>query len=137
VQVGIRASGRPREHWEGTLGVKQHWAQDVADRDPSELAAEIVAHLRARGVEGLYVSNDIDGTDPAHASATGTPEPGGLAPELVLTLIREVGAAFPCWGSDLVEVAPPLAGAVDGEPQTTLRTSVRYLREQIALGLRR
>ncbi|MCA9609417.1 MAG: arginase family protein, partial [Myxococcales bacterium] len=136
VQVGIRASGHPRAHWESTLDVRQHWADEVEGRDPFDLAREIVEHLKARGVEGLYVSNDIDGTDPAFAASTGTPEPGGLSPELVATLIREVGGAFACWGSDLVEVAPPLAGEVDGEPQRTLRTSVRYLAEQIRLGRR-
>lgn len=135
VQVGIRASGRDRAHWESTLDVRQHWAADVNERDPSELAAEIVEHLRERGVEGLYISNDIDGTDPAFAAATGTAEPGGLHPDLVCTLIREVGAAFEIWGTDLVEVAPPLAGEIDGEPGTTLRTSVRYLREQLALSV--
>ncbi|MBX3273392.1 MAG: arginase family protein [Sandaracinaceae bacterium] len=136
VQVGVRASGRPREHWESTLDVRQYWADEASAREPSELAAEIVAHLRARGVEGLYVSNDIDGTDPAFAAATGTPEPGGLAPALVRTLIREVGAAFPCWGSDLCEVAPTLGGDIDGEPQRTLSTAADYLEDQIALGLR-
>ncbi len=136
VQVGIRASGRAREHWESTLGVRQYWASEVSGRDPRGLAEEIVEHLRARGVEGLYVSNDIDGTDPAFAAATGTPEPGGLHPDFVCALIEQVGAAFACWGSDLVEVAPPLAGAVNGEPGTTLGTSIRYLRAQIALGLR-
>jgi len=136
VQVGIRASGRDREHWESTLGVRQHWASDVVGRDASGLADEIIEHLRARGVEGLYLSNDIDGTDSAFASATGTPEPGGLHPDMVTTLIERVGGAFPCWGSDLVEVAPPLAGAIAGEPETTLHTALRYLRAQIALGLR-
>lgn len=135
VQVGVRASGRDRAHWESTLDVRQHWAADVNERDPSELATEIVEHFRERGVEGLYISNDIDGTDPAFAAATGTAEPGGLHPDLVCTLIREVGAAFEIWGSDLVEVAPPLAGEIDGEPHTTLRTSARYLAAQLALSV--
>ena len=44
-------------------------------------------------------------------------------------------SAFAPWGSDLVEVAPPLGGEIEGEPQRTLRTSARYLAEQIRLGL--
>lgn len=135
VQVGVRISGRDRAHWESTLEVRQHWAADANAREPSELAAEIVDHLRARGVEGLYISNDIDGTDPRYASATGTPEPGGLHPDLVSTLISEVGGAFELWGSDLVEVAPPLAGEIDGEPLTTVRTAARYIEEQLALSV--
>ena len=135
VQVGVRMSAHDRAHWESTLDVRQHWAADANAREPSELAAEVVDHLRARGVEGLYLSNDIDGTDPRYASATGTPEPGGLHPDLVRTLIREVGGAFELWGSDLVEVAPPLAGAIEGEPLTTLRTATRYIEEQLALSV--
>ena len=137
VQVGVRISGRDRAHWESTLGVRQHWAKDANARDPEALAAEIVAHFKARSVRGLYISNDIDGTDPAFAAATGTPEPGGLHPDLVCTLIREVGREFEPWGSDLVEVAPPLSSGIPEEPGRTLDTAVRYLHEQIALGLNR
>lgn len=132
VQVGIRASGHPREHWEGTLGVRQHWASEVAERDPVELAGEIVAHFEALGVQGIYVSNDIDGTDPRFGAATGTPEPDGLHPDLVVGLIEHVCARFEVWGTDLVEVAPPLGR--DGD--RTLETSARYLRAQIAASLR-
>src|SRR5262245_37121495 len=33
VQVGVRASRFPREHWESTLGVRQFWADEIL-RDP-------------------------------------------------------------------------------------------------------
>ena len=65
------------------------------------------------GVDALYVSNDIDGTDPKFAAATGTPEPNGLTPELVSGLTLRLGEYFPLIGGDLVEVAPPLAGEVE------------------------
>jgi len=35
-------------------------------------------------------------------------------------------------GADLVEVAPPLANDVPGEPETTLATAARYLADMIA-----
>lgn len=135
VQVGIRASGRDRGHWEGTLGVRQYWMGEVRARGIDAVAAEIVGHLRERGVRALYISNDIDGTDEAWAGATGTPEAGGLHPDEVCQLIREVGAAFAPLGADLVEVAPPLSGG-PGEPERTLQTGARYLEEMLAFLLR-
>jgi guanidinobutyrase len=129
-QVGLRISGKTREHWESSFGVRQYWMREMHERPVLEVAAEIVASMRAAGVEGVYVSNDIDGTDPAFGHATGTPEPGGLHPDDVLTLIREVTRAFPVWGSDVVEVAPVLGGEHGGEPRATLATAARYVEAQ-------
>lgn len=117
VQVGVRASTRPREHWEKTLGVKQLWADDVRRRGMPTVAAEIVAHLRGIGATRVYFSNDIDGTDPSPAPATGAPEPGGLAPADVVRLLDELGRAFEIVGADLTEVAPIL-----GSPEEIDRT---------------
>ena len=135
VQVGIRTSGRTQSHWETTLGVRQVWAAEAAAKGPQKLIDEIATHFHRLGVDALYVSNDIDGTDPAYAAATGTPEPGGLTPDLVSALTHGLGQRFPLVGGDLVEVAPPLAGHVPGEPKRTLDTAGRYLGDLLDLGL--
>jgi arginase family enzyme len=124
VQVGIRASGRPREHWESTLGVRQFWASEVAARGEAVID-DIVAHLRARKISQLYFSNDIDATDMAFAPATGAPEPDGLTPEFVIHLIERLGREFDLVGADLVEVAPPVGAANDS--QKTVAVGVGYL----------
>src|SRR5215471_9033127 len=103
VQVGIRASSRPRAHWEQTLGVRQFWADEVRSRGTAVID-DVVAHLTAVGVRRVYLSNDIDATDAAAAPATGTPEPEGLSVAFVRDLIRRVAAAFPLAGADVVEV---------------------------------
>jgi agmatinase len=127
VQVGIRASRHDRAHWEKTAGVRQFWAADCRAR-PAQTIDEIVAHLRSAGVESVYFSNDIDGTDEAWADATGTPEGGGLEPDFVVELIRRLGKENRLIGGDIMEVAPPL-----GRPDSpTLATAVRYLRETVA-----
>ncbi len=129
LQVGTRASRHERAHWESTLGVRQLWAEDVR-RDPAAALDEIVSHLRRAGVESVYLTNDIDGTDSAQADATGTPEPGGLEPAFVAALIRRVGRELGLAGGDVMEVAPGLGG-----PAATARTlavAVRYLKETIA-----
>lgn len=131
VQVGTRASRRDRTHWETTLGVRQFWAEEVR-RDPARALEEIVAHVRSTGVSQVYFTNDIDGTDAADASATGTPEPGGLSPDFVVALVRRLGAEIGLAGGDVMEVAPELAGA---EGDGTVGLAARYLRETIAAAL--
>lgn len=130
VQVGIRASGRDRAHWESTLGVKQFWADECRAR-PAETCSAIVAHVRSTGVRGVYFSNDIDGTDSSHADATGTPEPGGLEPDFVVDLIRRLGRDVGLIGGDVMEVAPPVERTPGGAART-LSLAARYARETVA-----
>jgi arginase family enzyme len=134
VQVGTRASRHDRAHWESTLGVRQLWAEECR-RDPEGALDAIVHHLREKKVDAVYFSNDIDGTDEAHADATGTPEPDGLDPEFVVALIRRLGREVGMLGGDIMEVAPPLQGRPDGS-ERTVRLAVRYLRETLSAVLR-
>ncbi len=126
LQVGIRATRFPREHWESTLDVRQFWPEHYAE-DEARLGADILAAVRATGLP-VYVSNDIDGTDIAFADATGTPEPGGLSPDFVRGLIQQLGREVGLVGGDVVEVAPPL-GQDDGEQ--TVRLGAQYLRDTL------
>jgi guanidinobutyrase len=130
LQVGIRATRFPKEHWESTLGVRQWWAKDVL-ADPARALDEIIAAAKKTGLPA-YLSNDVDGTDASIADATGTPEPGGLTEEFMRTLIARLGAEVGLVGADLVEVAPIL-GARGGE--RTLALASRYVRDSLdALG---
>jgi arginase family enzyme len=130
VQIGVRASGRPRAHWETTLGVRQFWASEMAARGEAGSLDDILAHVRSLGVDGVYLSNDIDGTDAAAAPATGAPEAGGLSVGLVRALIRRLGAETTLLGADLVEVAPTV-----GAPEAAHRTvavGARYVLDSLA-----
>lgn len=129
-QVGIRASRHDRGHWESSLGVRQFWASECRAR-PAEALDAVVAHVKSTGVRGVYFSNDIDGTDAAWASATGTPEPEGLDPEWLVELIRRLAREVGLIGGDVMEVAPPLGPTPDAAART-VALAVRYLRETIA-----
>jgi agmatinase len=75
---------------------------DVADQGPAAAVERIKARV---GDLPVYVSIDIDVLDPAHAPATGTPEPGGLTTrelQMILRGLQAVGVV----GADVVEVAP-------------------------------
>lgn len=124
VQVGVRASRFPREHWEKKYDVRQLWAEEIL-RDPDRAIDDVIAHLRARNVTGVYFSNDIDGTDASFAPSTGTPEPNGITPEWLLSLIRRLGRDVGIVAADIVEVAPAL-GTPD-EIAATLDLSARYV----------
>ena len=134
VQVGIRASGKERGHWEGSLNVRQLWAEECLRR-PAESLDEVIAHLRRVGATAVYFSNDIDGTDERFGDATGTPAPGGLEPEWVLALIRRLGDEIGVLGGDVVEVAPPVGRRDPGGAQTAA-LAARYLRATISAALR-
>jgi agmatinase len=120
VQVGVRASAHPREHWERTLGVRQFRMDEVDALGSAGIADATIERFQARGVTAVYVSDDIDGLGAEWALSTGTPEPGGLSPAFVREVIARVRAAFPLVGADVVEVAPPLHGEHPEEPARTL-----------------
>jgi agmatinase len=131
LQLGIRASGRDRGHWERTLGVRQIWADEALALGPDRLALLVVEHLRARGIRRVYLSNDIDGTDAYWAAACGTPEPGGLTPEIVVAVVRALASEFNLVGADLVELAPGLS--LDREAANrSIATAALYARESLA-----
>ncbi len=130
IQIGLRASRHPRGYWESTLGVRQFWADDVSTRGEAAVLDEVMTHLRAIGVDQVYLSNDIDGTDAAAAPATGAPEDGGLSVAFVRELIARLGREISLIGADLVEVAPPV-GAPDAA-RRTVEVGARYVLDSLA-----
>ncbi len=134
-QVGIRTSGRTKAHWESTLNVRQMWADEALGMSAKAAAQDMIERFERLGVTRLYVSNDIDGTDPYWASATGTPEPNGLQPGWVSEVTRRVGEVFPLIGADLVEVAPTLEPLGSEALERTLNTAADFVEDFLDLML--
>lgn len=137
IQVGIRSSGKPKSHWEGTFGVKQHWAHEVREHGVESVLATIKAQLADENIDELYVSFDIDAIDSEFASATGTPEPDGLFPEEAMTILRELAAIYPITGADMMEIAPftDSSGLGAASAEKTLKVGAEisaFLIEQMA-----
>jgi arginase family enzyme len=128
IQVGIRASQRPKEHWESTLGVRQFWADEIRS-DPQGSIERVLDAVLATGLPA-YFSNDIDGTDDSVADACGTPEPDGLDPAWVHELIRRLGQQVGLVGADVMEVAPGLARP--GHEGATVALAAAYVRQTLA-----
>lgn len=68
-----------------------------------ELINKIVGEIKTQNV---YITLDVDGIDPAHMPATGTPVQGGLSWKFTFNLLKEIFAEKNVIGADIVEVAP-------------------------------
>ncbi len=64
--------------------------------------AAVVKKLR----KDVYISIDLDAFDPSECPAVGTPEPGGLKWNQVISLLRKVCKERHVIGFDVVELAP-------------------------------
>jgi agmatinase len=111
VQVGIRSAGdREAREYVRNQGGAIHTARSLRGLESATQLYFVLDDLRRRlaahGNPPLYLSLDIDCLDPAYAPGTGTPEPGGLSTNQVLSLLEGL-AALNCVGMDCVEVAPP------------------------------
>lgn len=111
VQMGIRSAGEraAREYVRDQGGVI-HDARSLRGLESPAQLAPLLEGLRQRwsslGPVPLYLSLDIDCLDPAFAPGTGTPEPGGMSSNQVLSILE--GLADLNWvGMDCVEVSPP------------------------------
>jgi agmatinase len=111
VQIGIRSAGqREARDYVQDMGGLIHTARALRGLESPAQLQPVLQGIRQRlqslGDPPVYLSLDIDCLDPAFAPGTGTPEPGGLSTNQVLTLIEEL-APLPFVGMDCVEVAPP------------------------------
>ena len=109
-QIGLRSAGtREAREYVGTRGGQIFSARSLRGLEsPAQLAPVLQAirdRLEAHGNPPVYLSLDIDCLDPAFAPGTGTPEPGGLSTNQVLTVLEEL-ADLNFVGMDCVEVAP-------------------------------
>jgi agmatinase len=64
--------------------------------------AKVVQKLKGK----VYITIDIDGIDPSEVPGVGTPEPGGLHYNQLVSLLREVASKREIVGFDIVELAP-------------------------------
>ncbi|WP_397532677.1 agmatinase [Roseateles sp.] len=112
VQLGIRSAGeRAARDYVRDQGGLIFDARSLRGLESAAQLApvldEIQARMAAHGHPPLYLSLDIDCLDPAFAPGTGTPEPGGMSTNQVLSILEELSPALNFVGMDCVEVAPP------------------------------
>ena len=111
LQIGIRSAGvRAARDFVRDQGGTIHDARSLRGLESPAQVAPLLAPWRDRlqlhGHPPVYLSLDIDCLDPAFAPGTGTPEPGGMTTNQVLSVLEQI-ADLPLVGMDCVEVAPP------------------------------
>ncbi len=72
-------------------------------KEDKKLVSDIIKSIKTQNV---YITLDVDGIDPAHMPATGTPVQGGLGWDFTFNLLRAVFERKNVIGADIVEVAP-------------------------------
>lgn len=99
VHVGIRAYSKDEYDFAKSKGlVVFEWG---ASKSPAP--EEIIAAIKT---DKVYLTIDVDGIDPAHMPATGTPVQGGLEWYYTIELIQELFHTKNVVAADIVEVAP-------------------------------
>ncbi len=81
-----------------------HWNRVRHDHEPP-----LANILHAIKTEEAYLTIDVDGIDPSHMPATGTPVQNGLSWAYTLEFLIALFRHRTVIGMDIVEVAPPLA----------------------------
>ncbi|MGL4234183.1 MAG: agmatinase [Casimicrobium sp.] len=107
-QIGIRsASHRDAREYVNDKGGRVFTARELRGSESAAQLSAVIDHVKQRvGDAPVYLSLDIDCLDPAFAPGTGTPEPGGMTSNQVLSLL-EAWSELNWVGMDLCEVAPP------------------------------
>jgi agmatinase len=108
VQIGIRSAGAQTDiAYVKNLGGSIWTARDLRGLENPRQLHEVLTDIHDRlAGRPCYLSLDIDCLDPAFAPGTGTPEPGGMTSNQVLTILEET-ADLDWIGMDVCEVSPP------------------------------
>jgi agmatinase len=108
LQLGLRGYWPEPEtlDWMADQRMRSFEMHEIVSRGLPACLEEAFA-IATDDCDGVFVSVDIDVTDPGSAPGTGTPEPGGFSPRELLDTIRRIAIELPVVGMDVVEVSPP------------------------------
>lgn len=103
ISIGIRSGAKEEyEYVKKNKEIRSYTADDVYEMGIPAILKEADAYFK--GCDKIYFSLDMDAIDPAYAPGLGTPEPFGMTPRDVRTVIRHFAPRTV--GFDLVEISP-------------------------------
>jgi agmatinase len=108
LQIGLRGywPGGETLDWMAEQGMRSYEMTELVRRGLDACLTEAFA-IATDQCDAVFLSVDVDVVDPGSAPATGTPEPGGLAPRQLLDAVRRITMELPVAGVDIVELSPP------------------------------
>ncbi len=93
---------------------------------------EVIAHT-TKGVDGVYLSIDIDCLDAAFAPGTSVTNASGLFPHEVIDAVFEISREAEIVGFDITEVSPPL-DRLDNTSQVAAHMILNHMAGVVARG---
>ncbi len=103
VSIGIRSGAKEEyEYVKNNKNIKSYTSNEVDDMGINAILLEVEDYLK--DCDRIYLSLDMDAIDPAYAPGLGTPEPFGMTPREVRSVIRRL--APKTVGFDVVEISP-------------------------------
>jgi arginase len=115
VLAGTRAFDEPEAEYVATVGIAHVPSDQLTD--PTAL----IAAIEATGASRVYVHIDVDVLDPAYCAGLGFPEPFGIEPATLVSLISAIRDRWPLVGAGLTEFAPADADSAADDLSTILR----------------
>lgn len=108
--AGLRSIDDAEYEIAARMGIKLLSMEEMRQNDLPSLFQDRVMDLASR-CDHLVMSIDLDAFDPAYAPATGSPVPGGFAPDEILPLLAGVARTYSVPLIEIVEFNPTLPGA--------------------------
>jgi len=106
--IGARSVDPGERELISQQGIKVYTMHEVDRLGMTRVMEDALAYLRARDVDGLHLSLDLDGLDPLYTPGVGTPVPGGITyreSHLAMEMLQESGMLT---SAEFVEVNPIL-----------------------------
>ena len=101
IQLGVRDIDPPEKEYLDHGRVRGFTVEEIEND-----LAPVVAAIRSRGRDNLYIHIDLDVLEPALFPYVPLPSAGGLSPETLTRLLRRLAAAFYIPGIGLYEYMP-------------------------------
>ena len=106
--IGARSVDEGEKELIRRLGIKVYSMHEIDRMGMSKVMDEVITYLRARRVDGVHLSLDLDAIDPLYTPGVGTPVAGGITyreSHLAMEMLEEANLIT---SAEFVEVNPIL-----------------------------
>lgn len=124
--IGLRDVDEGEEEFLDRFGITRFTAAETRRLGMAQTVSRALAAIDPDGIHPVYVSFDIDVSDPVLAPATGVPVADGFDGDELILIARALQACGRVIGMDVVEINPDLAPDADAMTRT-LDLAARFI----------